>query len=61
MSDTRRDIENDMWTAEHLGMCGTCYYHTKGYCNSNMSECYGDHTGVRDACGEYIPKKGVMV
>ena len=60
MSDTRRDIERDRWIDAHIGMCGTCTYRKK-WCECETSERYGEDVEDDCACGEYIPKKGVMV
>lgn len=57
------DYENreEEWIDSHIGMCGTCGYKKRGCCSAIMSEHYCDKVSDRDACGEYIPQKGVLL
>lgn len=57
------DLENRMedWLNAHIGYCGTCYYKNRGCCDCENSPTYGDIVSDKDACGEYIPRKGVLV
>lgn len=42
MSDTRRDIEHDMWWRDHEGFCGTCALHCRDDAGDYI--CENDHS-----------------
>ena len=56
-------LENakERWLDEHIGMCGTCIYRKKRMCDCERSDFYGDRIESDDACGEYLPEKGVLL
>ena len=58
--NTPRENAQERWLDEHIGMCGTCEYRKK-WCECETSEWYGERVEDDDACGEYIPEKGVLL
>ena len=54
------ELENRMedWAKDHMGYCGTCDWHKRGYCTAIYSDAYADKVADKCTCGEYIPQKG---
>lgn len=56
--DTDMEIRRDEYYRDHLGMCGTCYWKKKKYCDCESSQAYGDRVFDNDSCGEWMIMKG---
>ena len=54
--DNRDELAFDKWIQDHLGMCGTCKYKVKGFCENNWSYEFTDEVEDTDTCGEWVER-----